>query len=808
MARHWPAALVLAAVCACSAPSEPRPGPPVLPAASDLYLGAWTLSRSAEFAPGGPAHTRAVALAEEAAALAPDWVAPARFLDQWRHGPALTLPDRFAEHLRGAEAGDPGRAYLAGRLAPGAGGASTGEVQGAAGLPWTWHLVGWRARQRGDLTGAIEAERMAYRLARDPAEVTFFASILARFLEDADRPDLGVEVLQGALDPDATLAVRGAERVALEAQLATLWLLSERPEGLAAGTRLGLERLASAELTVAERRDLLKALGKVAAKGLVSGAELELALARASASCEGADREAVEELLATRLGAASGPGRDAGWRAALVRAFSADAGAAEPARTLGEWLDALPEEVREGVLGDGPVAALLDAVAELAREPGAVALQVEVGRRLVDAGWYEEGAGWSDRLQPADPAEARALRVAALRGRAALAALLNLGRRLDARRAYSSASGAAESIASAEALHDEVARVLEQSGLLPEAAAELESPVIDYGPAGTLVHPGPTFSEQDAELGRGDAGEPVPGLAAAFARMGRFALVGRGAGQGGPDATVLRRLHETRHEGAHLGRPFAGTVIWCQGADVPGRVGRGGGSIGGAALHEGFYVDLEVLAAERRFWVEVASRFRAPDGSVRAGDVGRALAVPGPSPARALSMQPALGAADRMRLAVMMQGEALVVPDLDRFCEGVAAHEEAHLCDRAAWYPLTTGRVLRVLGFAAGHGFSGARIARALELRAQLVAMCVLDDPRLLWVDLLDAAEGRLGRLSPHGEAYRELLGALLQRMDASPAAGGVPGTGARWIDRLHTVEPALLRAIATEEAAARGLVR
>ena len=152
------------------------------------------------------------------------------------------------------------------------------------------------------------------------------------------------------------------------------------------------------------------------------------------------------------------------------------------------------------------------------------------------------------------------------------------------------------------------------------------------------------------------------------------------------------------------------------------------------------------------------------------------------------------------------------VPSLEVLCEGVATHEEAHLCDRMAWYPLSMGRVLSLAGFAARHGFSGSRISEALEERAQLVAMAVLEDPRPLWVDLLDAADRSLGGGgAPHGAAYRRLLGRLLDRLQVEAEAGGwasVPGPGARWIDRLHLIEADDLRALALREARAEGLVR
>ena len=62
----------------------------------------------------------------------------------------------------------------------------------------------------------------------------------------------------------------------------------------------------------------------------------------------------------------------------------------------------------------------------------------------------------------------------------------------------------------------------------------------------------------------------------------------------------------------------------------------------------------------------------------------------------------------------------------------------------------------------------------ALEVRAQLVALCCVSDPRLAWVDLLDAAErsGSDGRgLTPHAAGYQRVLQQLLARLKLSGPA-------------------------------------
>jgi len=814
------ACLLLAS--ACAAPF-PEPAPPIAAAASEAMLEAWEASRRPGFAGDDALQEAALDAAARASAMAPGWVPPERFIDDWGHRPWLTLPERYGRHLEGARAGRAGSAYLAGRL----GGAAADVRLRAArdldpSLPWPHHGLAWRRHLAGATGSSIRAGQAAYTLSVDPGERAHFAVALARYLDATDDRALAENLLRMALADDGALAPRPPERLALEAALAPLELESIDPSDVRRGVARAVRLLGERDLDAVDRLALVARLRAVPGD-LVTREEVVLALLDARAEARTALEEASIDAVLRVARGLDGEGRLARTeREALVDAILAG----EVAAGVLAWLEALPRAVLDerGRPLRAELAAVVEAalwlrpVAEADGEPTAPGVLADA---LLGAGWFDEAEALATAYaETAWAEEAREIERRAAEGRAALAAVNALARRVDAQRAFANSGadgtagdGAREGgrVDSLRELEGEVARLLGRVG------GEIErSPAIEYGPIGEVLHPGPRFSAEDERLGRGAEGEPVPGIAALFDRLGRFALLGRAIGQGGPDVTVLRVLHVEERAGEHLGRPFRGTVFWCQGADVPGRFGRRGASISGAALHEGYYVDLEVLESEHARWRFLEDRFGPRPERLRA-----ALEAPGalvPALLRA-EASPALGAGDRVRLAVMAEAGdgALTVPPIDAFAEVVALHEEGHLCDRAQWYPITFARALRLAGYALSHGFDGGAISRDLEARAQLVALCVAPDPRLPLIDLLDAAEADGGpQLTPHAAAYRELLAALLTRLDGTYERGeldglgrGAPGLdpGRRWIDQLHRLSPATIRALARDEARARGLV-
>ncbi len=769
---------------------------------------AWAASREPGFEDDRASLDGAIADALTAADLDPTWAVPRRFLDDWVHRRGLTLPAAYGEHLRAARSGSAVDAYLAGRLSGDGADVLLDQARRLDPiLGWAWHGEAWRAFAAGRIHRATVAGSRAVRYASDPLELAHFSWALSRYLRADERAEAARSVLEAALLGTEQLVLRPAERAMVGAELALAELESIEKRARRRGAARALELVADPHLTRAERASLALVLSSLD-DDTVPVEALELALF-----------EAAEESLLEPSAAGSRRGQ-------LARGFAAGLDGAEIARAFERWRATLPAGVldEQGLPRRPELATVARAVEEHAKARS-LDSGLELGAALIEAGWFAEARALTGVLarqarEEGTAARVREVRGRALRGVALLAEVGALARRVDAREAFlRSGATDADGVTSDEAgLVDSLGELTAELARIAGAEAVAESsPRIQYGPIGEILHPGPLFSAEDEALGRGDQGDAVGGVAGLFLELGRFALVGQGVGQGGPDATVLRLVHVEERSGHHMGRPFRGTVFWCDGADVPGRFGRQGAAIAGAALHEGYYVDLSMVAVDLARWDAVRERFSG-DGAA----IARAL---GAAPAAAVGAlrsmtSPPLGAADRMRLSVMADragaarapaGE-LEPMTLSELASVVAIHEEGHLCDRGSWYPLGLSQVFRLISFAAAHGFDGKELARALEARAQLVALCEAEDVRLAWVDILDAAEGGGAGVTPHGRAYRGLLQDLIDRLEAEVQAGGWQGAGldaaGRWVDQLHRLDGEALRGLALREARSRGLTR
>jgi hypothetical protein len=146
---------------------------------------------------------------------------------------------------------------------------------------------------------------------------------------------------------------------------------------------------------------------------------------------------------------------------------------------------------------------------------------------------------------------------------------------------------------------------------------------------------------------------------------------------------------------------------------------------------------------------------------------------------------------------------------LDELLESTSVHEEGHLCDRTRFLPLSQ-HLWRAAKLLASSGFDPQVVSRRLEYRAQLVALCDVEDPRVPLVALLRAAETGGSSVTPHAEAYRELLADLLEELDEAlerePGAWADIDPGHVLAHQMHWLTPDDVRRLARNLARREGL--
>ena len=158
-----------------------------------------------------------------------------------------------------------------------------------------------------------------------------------------------------------------------------------------------------------------------------------------------------------------------------------------------------------------------------------------------------------------------------------------------------------------------------------------------------------------------------------------------------------------------------------------------------------------------------------------------------------------LAAGERVRLAVYVDRGG-VVPTHAELLDGVARHEEGHLVDRALHMPLSSHplRVIKLLGSA---GFDPPAVLERLEYRAQLVALCQTEDPRLCLADCLLMVENAPPAARAHARGYEDLLDDLIERLDEElqddPAAWPRLSAERSLVHQLHLLKAEEVRELA-----------
>ncbi len=712
---------------------------------------------------------------------APDWVSPDRLLDEIdREGlrGSAVLERRKAGLAAASFLTARARAsYLLGRL----GGDGDSDLMRSAvrddpNFAWGHHGLAWSASERGDAAAAALSEERAIALARDPFDRALFTLSLARHLGTNERGEEAYARLT-ALSEEEVLF--GADAVWWRAQRASFGLRLEEQEVVKEAWRELLSVLSDPRLAEDEAVALSQQARLVRREHRdldPSGLRLDVALAS----------RAGDAALSQRARLAHECGRLV--RAAGLWDLLAEGELRPPTRerrvagfaagrfrdTVERWVDELPACVTDE--RGRPKSEALQAVVMASRGaiPGRGRALSALGDACLAAGWFAEAQALAPHLAAVDTAAALSLTQRADRAFGLLEFFdRSLGKELQPIPEAGAEQHAdwlgierflvalADEVEGASTLFGE-----ESTGALVGSIPA--SPLYEFSPFAALVHPGPAVSRQDQRLGVGPKDSEVKGLAELGQAMGRFILLGQLAGRDRADGAVFPALWTERIGGAHLSVKWSGSVVWCEGIEPVGWLGRNR-SVTGAALHDGYWIDVEAVRREHGRWLELQREWSVEEANA-------VLSLPAPAArtsAERRALRPLMRAGVRVRLQVI-EGRGGEVPSLSELLDVVATHEEGHLVDRALHLPLSSHplRAVRLLGQAA---FDPPAVLERLEYRAQVVALCEAADPRISLAECLLMVESAPPGADVHARGYESLLKALLgildERVQRDPAS-------------------------------------
>ncbi len=789
------------------------PGIDVIPRSSSEVLAE---VRALERSGGDPSGEQRRALLGEVSLAQPEWVGPERLLDllelsELRGVEVLARRRSALNAARGREA-SARASYLLGRLGGDATAGLMREcIKADPSFAWGLHGGAWSAREDDRTQDAIELERRAISRARDPFDRALFTLSLAELLRVHEDAAAAYEELK---DEQLDASLFASDAVWFRAQRASFGMRLEEGRDLDDAWEELLEVLPDPLLG---ENDALRLAKRARAarrehRGLDPyGLRLDQALAMRS----------EESLLFERAHFAHECGRhvraaalweglsDGEWRAPARERRLANFAVGSFGRAVDVWLEGLPSFV----LGDSglPKSERLAAVVTAARAatPGSAEALQALGEACLSAGWFDEAYVLAPHLAALDSDAAQWLSERAERGFSLLAFFdRSLGHELQPIPDSSLEIGD-EWLGIHRFLHSLNEEVQRSAALFePEVLTALRSslalsPIYSFSPFAALVHPGPSFSAQDELLDVGERGAPVPGLGVLGEAIGRFILLGQLSGRERADGAVFPVLWSERRSGEHVGVEWSGSVVWCEGIEPVGWLGRNS-TVTGAALHDGFWVDVESVRREHARWLALQREWTIE----RAERSIVALAPRAFNEGERRALRPLLGAGERVRLSIFVDRDG-AVPTHAELLEGVSRHEEGHLVDRALHMPLSS-HPLRVVKLLGSVGFDPPAVLERLEYRAQLVALCETEDPRLILSDSLMMVESAPPSARAHARGYEALLNDLIELLDeelqADPAAWPALDPERVLVHQLHLLKPGEVRALARALAREVGL--
>ena len=287
--------------------------------------------------------------------------------------------------------------------------------------------------------------------------------------------------------------------------------------------------------------------------------------------------------------------------------------------------------------------------------------------------------------------------------------------------------------------------------------------------------------------------DTVSPVAAHFRRFGKYVLVGQRAGKT-PEVILLSLASLARQATVRTqGRLFRHDVAIGYDREIRGFADFQGGSLSGAALPDGVWLD--------------ADASRREDHGLRAAlaadpTIGAVLDRAGadPSPADGMEGVFAMDETQALALRLVRRYLARVGDDPWGSFDVLRTHESGHVVDLDRHLPIAKG-LPATASLLAGEGFAFGRVESRLEGRAQLAAMRDARDPDLALVDLVSGLPNFERMPEPHQRGYRAVVRALLERLYASRDRYPAVDPTRKLLPQLDRLSPSELRGLADDVA-------
>jgi len=277
-----------------------------------------------------------------------------------------------------------------------------------------------------------------------------------------------------------------------------------------------------------------------------------------------------------------------------------------------------------------------------------------------------------------------------------------------------------------------------------------------------------------------------PGLPAAFGRHGYEVRLGKRT-LGPIEAFALRVLADAPVDVHLLGRRAQGREAIGVGRSLLTRIEAGGARIAGATLPGSVFLAADVVLDDAADWERWRGAIAAPQSLPRVDDDRLSASEPWDAP-------------QRLVLRALERDPSPLAP---RWFRIVRDHERGHLADAGALLPVLA-HLPQLFSWLLASGFSLEGIEERLELRAQLAALAVSDDPELVLAEILESAE-RPASSWPHSRAYADLADRFVDEVDRREI-GGLDRSGPI-APQLWKLDAATIRSVARALAEHEGIV-